>query len=107
MPPNQPPDPAAPTCGIASRPVIGNPLAASRISGAALPQDCGTESPPTDAARPRPADAAAPPDPYDPTRVDPAPAGTSDASDIAIAGAAAAAVGASPGNAAVIFGATM
>src|SRR5271169_1075592 len=62
MPP-KPPSPAAPACGTPSRPATGNAVAASRIAGDAVAQDCGTDSAPTVAARPRPADPPAPPIP--------------------------------------------
>jgi fatty acid CoA ligase FadD9 len=45
----------------APKPSAGNAVAASRTAGDAVAQDCGTESAPTDAARPRPADTPAPP----------------------------------------------
>src|ERR1700677_3150384 len=69
MPP-KPPGPAAPACGKPSRPAAGNAVAASRIAGDSVAQDCGTDNPPTVAASPRPADTPAPPgpDPYEPAR---------------------------------------
>src|ERR1700691_5184495 len=88
MPP-KPPGPAAPACGKPSRPAAGNAVAASRIAGDSVAQDCGTDNPPTVAAWPRPADTPAPPipDPYEP------------ANPAAGAAAAAAARGAAPGAA--------
>src|SRR5271169_321572 len=89
MPPTEPPSPATPACGRPSRPAAGHAVAASRIAGAAVPQDCGTDNPPTAAARPSPADTPAPPspDPYEPARVPSAPPGTPDTADTAATGA--------------------
>src|ERR1700678_3597539 len=61
MPPDQPPSPAGPACGKPSRPATGNAVAASRIAGDAVAQDCGTDSAHTVGALPRPADTPAPP----------------------------------------------
>src|SRR5271166_1114203 len=97
MPPKKP---GAAAAGAASGPAIGNAAEASRICGAAVPQDGGTDNPPTNPDSPIPAATPAWPTPAEPrapvtesdepTRVPsppPSPGDTVDAAAPAAAGA--------------------
>src|SRR5271166_1214310 len=63
MPPKKP---GAAAAGAASGPAIGNAAEASRICGAAAPQDGGTDNPPTNPDSPIPAATPAWPTPAEP-----------------------------------------
>src|SRR5271156_5588939 len=89
-PPKKPGDPAAPAGGTPARAPAGSEVAASRIAGAAVAQDCGTDNEPTVAAPPRPADTPAPPGPTEPAVA--AAAGAAAAAAAAAAGIAPACV---------------
>lgn len=81
--PSRLPDPAAVAAGVTARLVLGSAMEVGLIAGAAAAQVCGTNNAPIEAARPIPADTAAPRspvEPVDPSAPEPSPAVSPEAS---------------------------